>query len=228
MKLRRIGYWATQGEPESVYPAPVEGVLTAESAEFLGNYFGRGFVARAYLGRSRCRICGTDVGSLELSDGVLLWPESLGHYVKAHRVGLPEFVLQHVERRIRALEDATSDDGALASDTTLAVSSPLSEFQLLIASDVSDRDGIGLEMRDATGDLVAEIFRDDEHDTVTFSTDTSVRMPLGTLEALVESARRALMITAPYIIASDARASDQDLAALEALSEVVPASPWRS
>jgi hypothetical protein len=44
---------------------------------------------RAYMGFSRCRLCGCENGSGELTDGVLIWPEGLAHYVRDHKVRLP-------------------------------------------------------------------------------------------------------------------------------------------
>ena len=42
----------------------------------------RGFVARSFLGQSKCRICGRLVAfACELSDGTFIWPEGLSHYV---------------------------------------------------------------------------------------------------------------------------------------------------
>jgi hypothetical protein len=47
---------------------------------------------RAYMGYSRCRLCGVSNGSGEFTDGVLVWPEGLSHYVRVHQVRLPAVV----------------------------------------------------------------------------------------------------------------------------------------
>jgi hypothetical protein len=62
--------------------------------------------------------------------------------------------------------------------------------RLRVFSDVSDRDGLGVELYvGPSGDPVAEVFRDDTERTrtVRFSTDRPV--PLSAVEALVECAR---------------------------------------
>jgi hypothetical protein len=47
---------------------------------------------RAYMGYSQCRLCGCRNGSGERTDGVFVWPEGLAHYVREHRVRLPEVI----------------------------------------------------------------------------------------------------------------------------------------
>lgn len=110
-RLIRIGYWA--GDDNASLPDPgrfVDADWSYEEREAVTEYLSRGFVARAYLGQSNCRICGVTVGSRELSDGVYLWPEGLAHYVEAHAVRLPDSVLEHIEQRTAELEDAQVDD----------------------------------------------------------------------------------------------------------------------
>lgn len=62
------------------------------------------------LGKSRCRLCGELVGSLELSDGVFVWPEGLVHYLDAHEVRLPQRFVTHVMARSEELGTAEIDD----------------------------------------------------------------------------------------------------------------------
>lgn len=115
-RLVRIGYWGT----ESGWPDPsrmVDAVWDPTDREIVSDYLRRGFVARAYLGRSTCRICGEEVGSLELSDGEFIWPEGLSHYVEAHSVRLPGCFVAHVERRVEHLETAAIDEAWWRSQT---------------------------------------------------------------------------------------------------------------
>lgn len=65
-------------------------------------------------------------------------------------------------------------------------------YRLLLASDVSDRDGLGLELYDPGGVLVAEVFRDDgDSGRRTFTTSGPVRVRAEVLGGfLTEAARR--------------------------------------
>lgn len=76
--LIRIGYWRSERSPQ--WPDPrslVDLDWDADDRLKMASYVRRGFVARRYLGMSVCRICGERFGSLELSDGVYLWPDGL-------------------------------------------------------------------------------------------------------------------------------------------------------
>jgi hypothetical protein len=48
-----------------------------------------------FRGLSRCRFCGRDNGSKELSDRVFSWPEGLPHYLQHHGVRLPDEFVAH-------------------------------------------------------------------------------------------------------------------------------------
>jgi hypothetical protein len=62
----------------------------------------------SYGGFSTCRFgCAGAVGSRELTDGVWLWPEGLGHYVETHAICLPDDFLAHARQNsFRLPEDA--------------------------------------------------------------------------------------------------------------------------
>jgi hypothetical protein len=77
----------------------VDPVWDADEREVVLTYLRAGFVARAYLGASRCRICAEWVGSLELTDGTFLWPQGFEHYVKEHPVRPPADFVTHVGER---------------------------------------------------------------------------------------------------------------------------------
>jgi hypothetical protein len=101
------------GDQAEGWPDPSEFVdrsWNAAERENVADYLRRGFVARAYMGKSRCRFCGELIGSLELSDGVFIWPEGLAHYLDVHGVRLPERFLAHVPARSEELETAEMDD----------------------------------------------------------------------------------------------------------------------
>jgi len=98
-----IGYWAEPGHPDSPYPDPrdlVDRNQPREERNAIVDYLTRGLLARAYMGRSTCRICGDPAnGNLELTDGIFLWPEGLAHYVRDHDVRLPTAFVEHVDQR---------------------------------------------------------------------------------------------------------------------------------
>jgi hypothetical protein len=62
-------------------------------------------------------------------------------------------------------------------------------YRLLLASDVLDRDGLGLELLDVVGNRVAEIFRDDEHGSRLMTFFVVSPVPLEVVEWFVQSAK---------------------------------------
>jgi hypothetical protein len=111
MRLLRIGYWLDESAPG--WPDVrrfVDPTWDPSERERVRDHLARGFVARAYLGKSRCRLCGNEVGSLELSDGVFIWPEGLAHYVEVHDVRLPARFVEHVRCWSDEIEMADVDE----------------------------------------------------------------------------------------------------------------------
>src|SRR5262245_17560980 len=93
-RLSTIGYWAVLGEPPEQsrgLPDPHDLVTDWDEADLQACLFHlrSGKVFRAFMGSSSCRMCGTMLGSTEMTDGVWAWPEGLAHYVDAHHVNLP-------------------------------------------------------------------------------------------------------------------------------------------
>lgn len=110
MKLRLIGYWRNQQHPEYPHAGDlVDESWDADEREFVGQYLRWGQIARAYMGLSPCRVCAVNNGSLELTDGVYLWPQGLAHYVEDHGVRLPQAFVDHIWARQDGLESAESD-----------------------------------------------------------------------------------------------------------------------
>lgn len=110
-ELILIGYW--RGEGAEGWPDPhkfVDSSWDADEREVVVDYLGRGFVVRAYMGYSPCRICGRDNGSLELSDGVYVWPEGLAHYLADHEVRPPGPFVSHALAMMEAFESAGRDE----------------------------------------------------------------------------------------------------------------------
>ncbi len=111
MRLRLIGYWSNDQHPE--YPHPTDWTDPSwdeDERDFVVQYLRWGQVAHAYMGLSPCRVCDRlDNGSLELSDGVYLWPQGLAHYVTDHSVRPPQEFVDHVWARQEELEAAEAD-----------------------------------------------------------------------------------------------------------------------
>lgn len=106
--LKAIGFWSSTRSPE--LPSPTQFVdkdWDPEERRAVVDHLRRGFVARAYMGRAECRVCGRLLGSLTLTDGTYAWPEQLEHYLLEHDVRLPEAFVTHVE----AMEDANDERG---------------------------------------------------------------------------------------------------------------------
>lgn len=111
MKLLRIGYWRTPAHPTWPEPASLgdDSWDTSERAA-MAAYLDDGMIAKSWMGRSRCQICGTLLGSSDLTDGTFIWPEGLSHYLVAHAVRLPQAFVKHATSKLDEFENATLDD----------------------------------------------------------------------------------------------------------------------
>ena len=112
MRFSVIGYWRSDREPE--WPDPADFVdleWDSDERRMVAEYLRNGLIARACMGLSPRRTCGKPNGSLELTDGELLWPEGLVHFVEDHNVRLPRGI---VERMIARLDDFDEADLDLA------------------------------------------------------------------------------------------------------------------
>lgn len=97
MTLHLIGYWRTDSHAD--YRDPVRLIddrWNADQRDTVADYLDTGTYLRGFMGFSPCRICGKDNGSGEYTDGVLVWPEGLSHYVREHSVRLPTAIEEHV------------------------------------------------------------------------------------------------------------------------------------
>jgi hypothetical protein len=68
----------------------------------------------AAMGYSTCRVCGCLNGCAEFTDGVLVWPEGLAHYIRDHDVRLPD-VVEAVLIREQVESDATLESAVVAT-----------------------------------------------------------------------------------------------------------------
>lgn len=110
-RLTLIGYW--DGELATGWPDPADFIDAAwdrYDRDAVADYLGRGFVVRAYMGYSPCRLCGQNNGCLELSDGTYVWPEGLAHYVTDHDVRPPERFVAHALATMEAYEKSDRDE----------------------------------------------------------------------------------------------------------------------
>jgi hypothetical protein len=119
-ELILIGYW--RGEGAEGWPDPsdfVDPTWDEDERDVVADYLGRGFVARACMGYSPCRLCGSETnGALELSDGVYVWPEGLAHYVVAHALRPPQSFVSHVVAMSERFENAARDESWWRSQAT--------------------------------------------------------------------------------------------------------------
>jgi hypothetical protein len=88
--LQRIGLWSGPNTPPGL--PDVDRFIRREPSEdheAVLAYLQNGTAVMWYMGFSTCRVCGERNGNAELTDGRLLWPEGLAHYVEVHHIELP-------------------------------------------------------------------------------------------------------------------------------------------
>lgn len=97
----RVGYWASAEEPELPDPRDLVSLSWDVDTRWLvARYLKSGEKLTAYYGWSTCRFCGKPNGSVDLCDGVYVWPEGFAHYVEAHGVKPEGVFLTHVLKRV--------------------------------------------------------------------------------------------------------------------------------
>ncbi len=111
-KLTKIGFWAAQPDEllsvllNVLDPLPDPRTLVdpdweKADREKLAAYLDAGERVETFFGYSWCRFgCDnhSEMGTADLSDGVYLWPEGLSHYVRVHKVRLPEAFARHARK----------------------------------------------------------------------------------------------------------------------------------
>lgn len=94
-----VGYWTDGKDDDLPHPAMfVDESMSAADRAGLADLLDAGQPYVHMMGYSPCRLCGRRNGSAELTDGRLVWPEGLGHYVRDHAVRLPRDVVATVRR----------------------------------------------------------------------------------------------------------------------------------
>jgi hypothetical protein len=109
MTVERAEAWARVREVARSWP-DVNGFVDVswpqDERQLVADYLERGTLVNQYRGLSDCRFCGQHNGSAELTDGAFCWPEGLAHYVREHKVRLPERFVAHVQASPFRLADA--------------------------------------------------------------------------------------------------------------------------
>lgn len=108
--LRLIGYWRSEQHPE--YPDPADCVDPSwdeDERHQVWWYLLGGTHGPAYMGYSKCRMCGEQNGTAEYNDDTFAWPEGLAHYVYEHKVRLPKDFVDHAVRRLNDFESRGRD-----------------------------------------------------------------------------------------------------------------------
>jgi hypothetical protein len=116
--MKRIGYWIESLRDRDYFP-PQEfvGDLPTELRLLVADYLDRGQEYGSYRGVSWCRFfCDHPMGHRELTDGSWVWPEGLSHYVRDHRVVLPDEFISQVQSGMppqarEHWESSSLDDG---------------------------------------------------------------------------------------------------------------------
>jgi hypothetical protein len=94
-----VGFWRSIFEPLLPDPAWfVDKEWNVTESQQVIDYLRQGREFRLWMGRSWCRFnCqNTSMGAADLTDGTYCWPEGLAHYLKKHKLRLPEKVVNHI------------------------------------------------------------------------------------------------------------------------------------
>ncbi|KKM81992.1 hypothetical protein LCGC14_1324010 [marine sediment metagenome] len=99
MEELKVGFWKGFGAFNDQYPDVTDHIdptWTGPEKEAVIVHVGRGKVKRRLRGYSRCRICRERNGSVDLHDGVYVWPSGLLHYIETHNVKPPQEFIDHI------------------------------------------------------------------------------------------------------------------------------------
>lgn len=95
-----VGYWTDGSDDDLPHPATfVDESMSAAERVGVADALDAGQPYVYMMGYSTCRLCGRPNGSAELTDGRLVWPEGLSHYVRDHAVRLPPDIIGTVSRQ---------------------------------------------------------------------------------------------------------------------------------
>lgn len=92
-----IGYWRSGEHPDLPDPASlVDPTWDSDIRSLVARYFSSGTVRFRRTGEARCHLCEEVFTATEFTDGELIWPDGLAHYVEQHSVRLPTAVERYV------------------------------------------------------------------------------------------------------------------------------------
>ena len=107
--MKRIGFWEETRSWANLekWPDPrnrnLYPVMSKDVRELIIGYIETGEVHQQWMGYSYCRfecgLPGQELGACDMTDGTFVWPEGLSHYVRDHKVDLPEEFVKHVLKR---------------------------------------------------------------------------------------------------------------------------------
>lgn len=97
-----VGFWRSSKDSVSDLPWPHDTIDESQPEELLNvvaDYLDdkRFFdIQNGWMGVSNCRICGKRLGSVDCVDSKWVWPDGLGHYVRDHKIRLPDQFVTHI------------------------------------------------------------------------------------------------------------------------------------
>lgn len=99
--LKRVGFWWSDLEPDLPHPRDfVDPDWDASERKKVIAYLKQSYELHRYKGLSWCRLgcpgIPRDIGSLDLTDGVWVFPQGFIHYVRRHKLKPPEAFLDHI------------------------------------------------------------------------------------------------------------------------------------
>lgn len=101
---KNFGFWASPEDAEPCFPKIEEWLAPQwqpeDRPQLLAYIQGCPVVIAASAGTKVCRRCQQRMnGSAFQSDGAWLWPVSLGHYMQAHEVRIPDALVAYIRSR---------------------------------------------------------------------------------------------------------------------------------
>jgi len=96
--LRLVCFWSKKINDESKLPWPRQDMFMGnnEELEKVATYLDSGKEIAKYMDHAFCKLCGEGLGATDCSDGTYVWPSQCSHYLRAHRIFLPEGFMNHV------------------------------------------------------------------------------------------------------------------------------------
>lgn len=95
MRLKAIGYWMS--DVQDYLPVPKAGIWNENDRQKAITYLDASPMALTNRAGELCHLCNKEIGGMERTDGIYIWPSSLVHYIKDHCVTLPPYFMQHLK-----------------------------------------------------------------------------------------------------------------------------------